>query len=126
MSPYKIIQLFRFHCFFFVFLQKFSNFSSNLFEKRFENGQRLHLSIELFMSCFVDDIVLYKTMFIHVSSFGEFSHFYRFSKKNFSLSLVLRIFFLFSKTKLIILNFYFIHKKYLISFAKSKQINQIN
>ena len=81
MSPYKIVQLFRFHCF--RFSSKISNFSSNLFEKWFENGQRHHFSIKLFKSYFVDDIVLYKTMFIHVSSFGKYSHFYGFSKKKF-------------------------------------------
>ena len=72
---------FSFSLFFFDFHQKFSNFLSNLFEKWFENGQRHHFSIKLFKSYFVDDIVLYKTMFIHVSSIGKNSHFYRFSKK---------------------------------------------
>ena len=64
-------------------------------------------------------------MFLHLA----ISHFYRFSKKNFSLSLVLRIFFLFSKTKLIILNFLFCTQKtfnrlYKIETNKSKKLIQ--
>ena len=116
-----LTKLSNFFVFIVFFLQKFSNFSSNLFEKWFENGQRHHFSIKLFKSYFVDDIVLYKTMFIHASSFGKYSHFYRFSKKKFQFVFSPSIFFSIFNTKLIILNFSFVHKKYLIPFTKSKQ-----
>ena len=33
--------------------------------------------MELLETYFVDHIVLYKTMFIHASSFGKYSHVYR-------------------------------------------------
>ena len=113
----------------FVFLQKFSNFSSNLFEKWFENGQRLHLSIELFKSYFVDDIVLYKTMFIHVSSYGEFSHFYRFSKKKFQFFFSPSNFFSIFKNQTNNTKFLFYTRKifnllYKIETNKSKKLTQ--
>ena len=89
----------------FRFSSKICQFFEQFVQKWFENGH--HFSIKLFESYFVHNIVLYKTTFIHVSSFGKISHVYRFSKKKFQLGFTSsNFFFHFSKTKLIILNFY--------------------
>ena len=114
---------------FFVFVSKFLNFFEQIFQKRFENWQRQHASKILFEAHFADHIVLYIiTFIIMLLRLQILSIFTGFRKETyFNLSLFLQK--LFQKTQnifLIILSFHFVHKTHLISFTKSKQIDQRN